>query len=267
MDKNISVITVGMNHLEYLKALYESLDKAAAIPPVVERKERYELIYVDNCSTDDSVNYIREHYPQVKILQNLKPLGFGENNNKGILASKGEYIAIINPDIVVREDSLTLLRDYLKAHPDVGIVAPQLLNPDGTVQYSARGFVNLKRLCARALTHGNDAADNKDINEYLCKNIDFESTQPVDWAIGAAYMLRRDTYAMLGGFDQDYFLYMEDEDICYRTWRMGMQVVYHPKSKMTHNHIRASSKVGRKMWLHIKSMATFMRKHGLNAKR
>ena len=90
----ISLITVGMNHRRYIRNLYDSL--FSEIPIGTE----LEAIYVDNCSTDDSVSFIREHYPQVKIIQNLEPLGFGENNNKGVRNSKGDCIGIINPDIV-----------------------------------------------------------------------------------------------------------------------------------------------------------------------
>ena len=87
----ISLITVGMNHRRYIRNLYDSL--FSEIPIGTE----LEAIYVDNCSTDDSVSFIREHYPQVKIIQNLEPLGFGENNNKGVRNSKGDCIGIINP--------------------------------------------------------------------------------------------------------------------------------------------------------------------------
>ena len=96
----ISIITVGMNHISYLKPLLASVygDNRLKTP--------FEMIYVDNCSTDGSVDFIRTNYPQVKIIANTKPLGFGENNNKGVFASTGKYIAIINPDIVVHPGSL-----------------------------------------------------------------------------------------------------------------------------------------------------------------
>ena len=94
---DISIVTVGMNHLLYLKALLHSI-YVENVPQV-----NFEMIYVDNCSTDGTVGYIRHNYPQVKIIENRKPLGFGENNNKGVLASMGKYIAIINPDIVLHK--------------------------------------------------------------------------------------------------------------------------------------------------------------------
>lgn len=259
----VSIVTVGMNHLPYLRNLFKSLKNANVFDDV----ERYQMIYVDNCSTDGSVDFIRSNYPSVKILENFKPLGFGDNNNKGILASSGEYIAIINPDIVVFQDSLSELINYLELNPNVGIVAPQLLNPDGSIQYSVRKFINLKRLSARIISRGNDSSQNKAVNDYLCKDIDWNKTQPIDWAIGAAYMIRRDVYAQLGGFDNDYYLYMEDEDICYRCWQLHHPVIYHPISKMIHNHLRGSAKIGKKMFIHLKSLFTFFKKHGFSVYR
>lgn len=225
------------------------------------------MVYVDNCSTDGSVEFIRTNYPQVTIIQNKQALGFGENNNKGVLASHGEYIAIINPDIVLQENSLSEICDYAVGHTDVGIIVPQLLNPNGSLQYSVRRYITLGKLVARELTHGKDSSNNKEVSNYLCKDIDYNQTQEIDWAIGAAFFMKRNVYAELGGFDTDYFLYMEDEDMCLRSWKLKRPVIYYPKSKMIHNHLRASSKLGKKMLIHAHSMMTFFRKHGFSPQR
>ena len=222
------------------------------------------MIYVDNCSTDGSVEYIKANYPQVKVIVNKEPLGFGENNNKGVFASTGKYIAIINPDIVMHPGSIDKLFDFAEQHSDVGIIVPKLLNPDGSLQYSVRGFISLSILLARIRTKGKDNADDKEVDKYLCRNLDYSKTQAVDWAIGAAFFLSRDMFAELGGFDLDYFLYMEDEDICLRSWKLNRPVVYYPEAVMTHNHLRGSSKLGKKTFLHLNSMKTFFQKHGLH---
>lgn len=253
---DISIVTVGMNHLLYLKALLHSI-YVENVPQV-----NFEMIYVDNCSTDGTVGYIRHNYPQVKIIENRKPLGFGENNNKGVLASMGKYIAVINPDIVLHKGSLDLLYEYLEGHPSVGITVPKLLNPDGSIQYSVRSFISLKALIYRFLSRGNDHTTSRVVNEYLCKNLDTTRTQTIDWAIGASLFMQRDFYALLGGFDQNYFLYMEDEDICLRSWKHNHPVVYLPDAVMTHNHLRGSSKIGKKTFFHLQSMIIFFTKHG-----
>lgn len=252
----ISIITVGMNHRKYLEALYGSLYGEGR--PETE----FEAIYVDNCSTDGSVEWLQEKYPQVRLIVNTKPLGFGENNNKGVMASKGEFIAIINPDIVLQKESIDRLCDFLDKHKEIGIVAPQLINPDLSIQYSVRSFLSLKFAFYRFVTSGNDKSENKEMRAYLCKDLDFCKSQPVDWAMGAALMLSRENYAQLGGFDQDYFLYIEDEDLGLRSWKLGKPVWYLPESKMIHNHLRGSMKLGKKSWLHFKSIILFLRKHG-----
>ncbi len=256
--RRLSIITIGMNHLSYLKSLYQSL--FIENKPVIE----FEAIYVDNCSNDGSVDFLRNQFPNVRIIINSSPLGFGENNNKGVMASTGQYVAIINPDIILQKGSIDVLYNYLESHPEVGIVAPQLLNPDMTIQFSVRGYLSPKLTLYRFLTRGKDESDNKEIHNYLCKDLDFEQSQPIDWAIGAALMLSRDTYAQLGGFDQDYYLYIEDQDLCLRSWKMGRPVWYVPESKMIHNHLRSSTKIGKKTWMHFKSICIFLKKHSFN---
>ena len=104
----ISIITVGMNHRNYLEALYRSLYGEG------RPNEQLEAVYVDNCSTDGSVEWLRKMYPQVKTIVNTEPLGFGENNNKGVMASRGEYIGIVNPDIVVKKGSINSIMNKAK---------------------------------------------------------------------------------------------------------------------------------------------------------
>ena len=111
-------------------------------------KTPFEMIYVDNCSTDGSVEYIKANYPQVKVIANTEPLGFGENNNKGVFASTGKYIAIINPDIVMHAGSLDKLFNFAESHPDVGIIVPKLLNPDGKKEMTKRQIKKLTNTCA-----------------------------------------------------------------------------------------------------------------------
>ncbi len=254
----VSIVTVGMNHLRYINDLYKSL-YVDDVPKV-----SFESIYVDNCSTDGSVDFLRENYPQVKIIVNDKPKGFGENNNIGVFASCAEYVAIINPDVVVQSGSIDRLYEYAESNKHVGVIVPQLLNPDRSVQYAVRGFISPKMLFWRLMTKGDDKADNSVVNRYLCKDMDYDVAQPINWSIGAALFMHRDIYSSLVGFDQDYFLYMEDEDLCLRAWKKGLPVVYLPESKMIHNHLRASAKLGKRAFMHLKSMLTFFRKHGFS---
>lgn len=256
----ISIITVGMNHKKYLEALYASLYG------VCTPNEAFEAIYIDNCSSDGSVEWLREKYPQVKIIVNKKVCGFGENNNKGVMASQGDYIGIVNPDIVLKEGSLDRIFELSKEKKNV-IICPQLLNPDGSVQYSVRKFVTLKLILRRWLSGENDDSNNSKVRDYLCKDIDFSKTQEIDWAIGAALFMSKETYEVLGGFDERYFLYVEDEDLCLRAWEKGIPVIYYPEAKLIHNHLRGSTHLSKKTLYHFKSLFTFFKLHGINYKR
>lgn len=254
----ISVITVGMNHKKFISALYPSLYGEGM--PAVD----FEAVYVDNCSTDGSVEYLRQNFPQVRVLVNDRPRGFGENNNIGAIAAKGDYLAIINPDIVLHKKALDTAVEYLRHHEGVGMVVPKLLNPDGSHQYSVRRFITPPILLSRVKNKGSDDSQSAYTGQYLCKDLDYNNIQPVNWSLGAALVIETSFFAELGGFDTDYFLYMEDEDLCLRSWQRKRPVIYHPGAVMTHNHLRASRKIGRKSWLHLRSMMTFFRKHGFH---
>ena len=258
----ISIVTVGMNHKKYIEALYGSLYGEGKLV------SEFEAIYVDNCSTDGSVKWLQENCPQVKIIVNSEPLGFGENNNKGVMASKGDYIGIVNPDIVFTEGCLTKIVNMIKTNlGSNSIVAPKLLNPDGTVQYSVRKFVTAGIMLRRWISWENDDSKNSKVSEYLCKDIDQTKTQEVDWAMGAALFMNRETYAQLGGFDQRYFLYMEDEDLCLRAWKQKIPVIYYPEIEMIHNHLRGSTRLSRKTFLHLQSLVKYFWRHGFNVNR
>jgi len=256
----ISIVTVGMNHKKFIEALYGSLYGGGG------PKAEFEAIYVDNCSTDGSVEWLHENYPQVKVLRNLTPLGFGENNNRGVMASQGDYIGIVNPDIVLKEGSLDRIFELSKEKKNV-IICPQLLNPDGTVQYSVRKFVTLKLILRRWLSGENDDSNDSKVRIYLCKDMDYNKVQEIDWAIGAALFMSKEVYMRLGGFDERYFLYMEDEDLCLRAWEQGIPVVYYPEAKLIHNHLRGSTHLSKKTFYHFKSLFTFFRLHGVGYER
>ena len=253
----VSIITVGMNHLHYLKSFLDSLYNVH--PPTVS----FETIYVDNCSTDGSVDFIKKEYPFVKVIENNQVLGFGENNNKGTEIAEGKYIAIMNPDLVFMKDSVDNLYNYSLTLDFDSVVAPKLLNPDGTLQNSVRGFITPWVFFARLLTGGNDKTKNRIVQNYLCENMDIDKPQFIDWSIGAALFFKAELYKKLNGFDPSYFLYMEDVDLCLRVWKSGSAVIYYPKSEIIHNHLRASKKIGKKMFMHFKSLLLFFIKNGI----
>lgn len=258
---DVSLITIGMNHCNYIRKLYESLFSR----PVSGLEAEY--IYVDNCSSDGSMDFLKQTYPQVRTLQNQQPLGFGANNNKGFTLATGRIIGIVNPDIIFMDNALRQIVNFIDQSEEQVIVAPELLNPDGSHQFSVRRFLTLKTLVRRLSSGMNDQSDNQEIRKYLCKDYDWDKIQPIDWSFGAALFMKKETYEKLGGFDERYFLYMEDEDLCLRAWKNGITVTYLPVAQLIHNHLRDSRHLGKKALCHIKSTYTFFKIHGLNVMR
>lgn len=261
MKPEISIVTVTMNHLSVLKDMLQSLYVTSK--PTIS----FELIIVDNCSTDDTVTYIKENYPFVKLIENKKTQGFAKNNNEGAQLAIGNYILILNPDIVLTPNAIDILYDYLRTNPLVGIVAPKLLNADMTLQYSARKFMSVKLLLIRIFTKGRDNIHNKTVQQYLMCNITYRDPIEVDWCMGAALLFKKEFYFELNGFDEKFFLYVEDTDICNRCWKAGKKVIYLPDSEMIHMHQRSSKKFSKKTWIHLKSLLYFLRKNNFKIER
>ena len=140
--------------------------------------------------------------------------------------AKGEYILILNPDIILLKDSIDTLYQYLQTHQEVGIVAPQLLNTDLSVQHSARTFISPRILMARIFTKGKDDSTNQHVKQYLMTELSQTDPSEVDWCMGAALLLRNPFYKQLKGFDEGFFLYVEDMDICHRCWNLGKKSLY-----------------------------------------
>jgi hypothetical protein len=254
---NVSIVIVTMNHLKFLKKLLYSLFETN-IP-----NTSFEVILIDNCSNDDTVTYIKKNYPQIKLIVNISIKGFAYNSNLGIKNSLGQYILLLNPDIMLLPNAIDNLYDFMEEYKDVGIAAPMLLNADLTHQNSVRRFIDLKILFYRILHWGNDKNTNPAVNYYLMNDLDKEKIQPVDWAIGAALFVRREAIETVGMLDENFFLYIEDQDWCYRMWQNGWKVYYVPNSKMIHDHQRASIKNGlnKKTLYHAKSLGYFFWKH------
>lgn len=258
INVDVSIVIVTMNHLKKLKNLLVSIYQMTDV------NFTHEVVLVDNCSTDGTVEFVKENYPDVRLYVNSKIQGFAYNNNYGASLSNGEYVFICNPDVVLLDNSLEKLLSYSKNNPQSAIVCPQLLNTDHTYQASVRKFHSFKILFWRFFTKGNDNASNKTIDDYLLKNFNKNLIQHVDWAMGAAMVIKKELYLKLNGFDEKFFLYVEDEDICLRAWQNGYKVTYYPEATMIHDHQRSSSKKLNKLtWFHFKSFVYFILKHNL----
>jgi GT2 family glycosyltransferase len=221
-----------------------------------------EVIVADNASNDRSVMMIREEFPQAQLLVHTHNLGFGRGNNAAVPATRGRYVLFLNSDTVVMDCALDALITFGDARPDAGIVGPKLLNEDGSLQYSCRHFPNLGTGFFRNTPLGRLFPTNRFTRDYLMRDWDHASVRDVDWVSGAALLIRRDALERTGGFDESFYMYCEDVDLCYRVHEAGWRVVYYPGAQIRHIIGRSSDRVPTRMTYHFhESMYRFYRKH------
>lgn len=194
----------------------------------------FEVLVSDNGSTDGSIEFIKQHYPQVDVLENGQNLGFARGNNVGIFRSVGEYVLILNPDTIIRDHALEKFVGFADRHPEAGAFGCRVLNPDGSFQNPARPFPTIWRswvaaLYLRPLAHVSDVFIS---DVYTGWN--GETERQIDWQSGCCVMFRRELAQQLGGFDGQFFYHYEEVDLCRRVWDAGYTVLYTPEAVITH---------------------------------
>lgn len=233
-DKDISIIIVHTYEKQLLRQTLKGIYRAA---PQVS----FEIVIVDNNPSAGLQAVLEAEFPEVRHIPLPHNVGFGSAMNHGIRAAAGRYVLVFNPDIVVRPGSLEELTRYMDAHPDVGIVGPRLHNPDGSLQHSCYRIPTLLTPAYRRTPLGRLPAGKRDLSDYLMLEESHEETMDVDSLIGAALFTRHKMLEEVGLFDERFFMYYEDNDLCRRFWEHGYRVVYHPEAVMMHYHRRASA--------------------------
>ncbi len=196
-------------------------------------QEISDVVVVDNASTDGSTEMVEQARPEVRVLHAGANLGYGAGANRGIAAVESEFVLVSNPDVVVHAGAVAALADVLRTDPNIAIVGPRILETDGTRYPSARRFPSYLDAAGHALL-GTVAPENRFTRRYRMSDISASSTTDVDWVSGACFLARRPALAALGGFDERYFMYLEDVDLCWRARRAGYGVVYAPEAVVTH---------------------------------
>lgn len=255
-DFELSITICSWNTVEDLRACLASLRaEALAVPG-------FEVIVVDNASADGSPDMVAAEFPEFTLLRQDVNLGFTGGHNLAISRRKGRHVALLNSDTVVHPGAVRTVLDYMAAHPEVGVVGPKLLNPDGSLQYSCRKFPDPLAAAFRNTFLGRWFPQNKYVRDYLMTDVGHDQTREVDWVSGAAMFIRGDLVDTIGGLDDGYFMYCEDTDFCKRTWEAGYKVVYVPEAVVTHAIGRSTDRVANKMIVRFhKSMYRFYKKH------
>lgn len=230
----LSIVIVNYKSGRLAKACVESIHRSTPRVP-------YEVIVVDNASPDDSQELLATEVPNVRFLPQTENLGFARGVNVGIAAAQGEFILILNPDIIVLNGAVDRLLDFAHAHPHAAVLAGQLLNPNGSVQDSLFRFYTPFTILARRTPLGMLPFGRRHLQRVLLRDGDRTSARPVDWVLGACMLVRRSALEKVGEMDGRFFLYFEDMDWCRRFWEAGFEVWYVPDARFAHHHKRASA--------------------------
>lgn len=239
----LSILIVNWNTGAVLMQCLHAL-RVQALP------EDWEIIVMDNASQDDSVGILRSQFPNVLLLASTENIGYARGNNLAAAQAQGRYLLLLNPDTIVSQETLAALLAFMEEHPHIGACSPRLLLPDGTPQPYAFGAdprpgYLLRRGWNRLVHH-------RSLHDWA-----IDTPQSVDWVSGACMMLRRKAWEQMGGFDEDFFMYFEDNDLCLRLRQAGWQIVYYPLLGIT--HLGGASEPGNRFY--HQSLVRFYRKH------
>jgi GT2 family glycosyltransferase len=218
------------------KQLLECIASVKATAPEVD-----DIVVIDNRSEDESVDLLRKTYPEVRVVASSLNGGFAMAANWGINLARYETVLLLNPDIIVEKDAIQNLYKKLHSEKSIAIAAPKLLNFDKTLQFSVSRFHRFFTPLFRRTFFGKTSFGKKELDRFEMKSWNHENFQDIDWAIGAALMMKRDIVTSVGLMDSRFFLYFEDVDLCRRVWEAGYRVVYVPSSVMLHEHKRLSA--------------------------
>jgi hypothetical protein len=242
-EVGLSVVVVSWNGAAYLGAC---LDAA--------RGPDRELIVVDNASVDGSVALVRERHPDVQLLVNDANVGFARAANRGLVAARGRHVLFLNPDAIVSDVAIATARALLDERPDVGLVGVAQRAADGRVLPTVEPFFSLAALRHPSHRRVSAPAGSGPI--------------AIDWCHGAFLLGRRDELRALGGYDERYFLYAEDMDLCFRVHETGKSVVYLPQVSIVHEGNAAGRELlgeRRPAAIFASQLAFHRHRHGLAA--
>jgi N-acetylglucosaminyl-diphospho-decaprenol L-rhamnosyltransferase len=250
----LSVVIVNWNTGDWLfrcvKSVVSDLDGSGV--------GDYEIIVVDNQSTDGSVQPVNHSFPEVRVVRNTENLGFARATNQGIRQSSGRLVLLLNPDTEVGSGAVDILSRFLEDTPEVGAVGPRLLNPDGTLQISAYPEPTLFREVWR-LFHLDSLWP---MGSYSMAEWNTENPREVDVLTGACILLRRDVLDQCGLLDEAYFIYSEDQDLCRRLRSRGRRLFWVPRATVVHCGGQSSSQVKTEMFLRLyREKVAYFRKH------
>jgi N-acetylglucosaminyl-diphospho-decaprenol L-rhamnosyltransferase len=241
----VSAVVVTYNALPYLERCLESV-------------RGYETVVVDHGSTDGTLELVRERFPEATLVEQ-ENRGLAAGWNTGMRHASGRYFLLLNADAWMLDNAVERLRTFADEHPEAAVVGPRLRNPDGTLQRSVRGFPTLWRLATEYLFLRKLAPRSSALNAFYAGGFDHDEVREVEVVMGACMLLRRRAIDEVGECDEDYFLFSEETDWCYRFREAGWEVVFFPGAECT--HVRGASHSGRLYRENLRGHLLFLWKH------
>lgn len=245
------------------------LQRILASPPRLS----YEILVIDNGSPEGGIGSLKTHWESVQEIVWIelpKNRGFNGGNNVGLKRARGNYLIILNPDLVLVPGAIEQLVDFMERHPKAGIAGPKLLNPDRTIQNSCFHFPKWYTPLFRRSVLGKTRAGQTQLEHYLMLDFDHLTNRRVEWLLGACLIVRRSALDVVGLLDERYFLYLGDTDWCRRFWEKGWEVWYVADISLIHYYHRESAvTTGLKglfnypARIHLKNFISYLKKfHG-----
>ena len=253
---DLSIIIVSYNNKKLLKHTIDSIYRT-------QQNINFEIVVVDNNSTDGSVDLIKQKYKQVKLIENNNNLGFSKANNKGINQSKGKYILLLNSDTVVTNNCFEKCVKYMDEHPGIGALGCKVVLPDGKLDPACkRSFPTPEVSFYRMMGLSKLFPKSRRFGKYNLTYLDENEIHDVDCLVGAFMMVRREVIDEVGLLDENFFMYGEDIDWCYRIKKAGWKIVYYPEAQIIHYKGGSSDKKNPKLiYEFYRSMYLFYNKH------
>lgn len=216
----------------------------------------FKLYVLDNGSSDGTPEYIEKNYPDVTVIRSGRNVGFGAGHNIIINQVESKYHAVINPDIVLTQNAVKKMADYMDDNPEIGLLSPRICFPDGRDQILGKRNPHLKYLVASRL-RGDEPS--KLLKEYAMLDCDLSKPTEIENATGCFMFIRTDVLKSIGGFDDGFFMYFEDADLARRINEVS-KCVYYPDAVVNHVWGRDSKRNFKLMLVHINSMLRYFRK-------
>ncbi|MGH2998849.1 MAG: glycosyltransferase family 2 protein [Gaiellaceae bacterium] len=239
-------------------AVVVTYDARPWIERCLESVRGLETVVVDHGSSDGTVAFVRERFPQVAVVEEEnRGLAFGWNT--GIARTTGDYVLLLNADAWMHDGAVDELVAFAGAHARAAVAAPQLRNPDGTLQRSVRGFPTLWRIATEYLFLRKLAPRSRALNAFYAGGFAHDRPREADWIMGAVWLVRRAAIDEVGPADDGFFLFSEETDWAYRFRRTGWEVWLDPAAVAT--HVYGGSHQGRMLAENVKSQLRFLEKH------